>query len=158
LNKSENNKIKPGATGPKPRSAQSHSAGAATRGTAPAHRRQRGTAARHDGDGRAASEAVGVARRWSGRWRDRRGGRGDSGGPGDGGAREAGGASEASCRDVQRAIPTAALSCGVGVARGSHAATARCRAGPARRTASDRWGPLVSDFRIKNHPNENSTK
>jgi hypothetical protein len=31
-------------------------------------------------------------------------------------------------------------------ARGSHAATARCRAGPAWRAASDRWGALVSDF------------
>jgi hypothetical protein len=37
-------------------------------------------------------------------------------------------------------------------ARGSHAATAGCRASPARRAASDRWGLLVSDFRIKIHP------
>jgi hypothetical protein len=57
-----------------------------------------------------------------------------------------GGAGEASCRDVRRAVLTAALSRGVGAARGGHAATARCRAGPARRAASDRWGPLVSDF------------
>jgi hypothetical protein len=35
-----------------------------------------------------------------------------------------------------------------GVAHGSHAAMARCRAGPAQRVASDRWGPPVSDFRI----------
>jgi hypothetical protein len=33
-----------------------------------------------------------------------------------------------------------------GAARGSHAAMARCCASPARRAASDRWGPLVSDF------------
>jgi hypothetical protein len=31
-------------------------------------------------------------------------------------------------------------------ARVSHVATARCRAGPARCAASDRWGPLVSNF------------
>jgi hypothetical protein len=29
---------------------------------------------------------------------------------------------------------------------------ARCRAGPAQRVASDRWGPLVNDFRINNFP------
>jgi hypothetical protein len=34
------------------------------------------------------------------------------------------------------------------MARGGHAATARCRAGP----ASDRLGPLVSDFRNKKLP------
>jgi hypothetical protein len=37
------------------------------------------TAARHDGDGRAASEVVGVAWRRSGRRHGRRGGRGDGG-------------------------------------------------------------------------------
>jgi hypothetical protein len=69
--------------------------------------------------------------------------------------RGVGGAGDASCRDVRRAVPTAALSRGVGAARGGHAATVRCRVGPARRTASDRWGPLVSDFRIKIHPEGN---
>jgi hypothetical protein len=36
-----------------------------------------------------------------------------------------GGAGEASCQDVRRAVPTAALNHGVGVAHGRHAATAR---------------------------------
>jgi hypothetical protein len=31
-------------------------------------------------------------------------------------------------------------------------AMARCRVGPVRRAASDRWDPLVSDFWIKIHP------
>jgi hypothetical protein len=40
--------------------------------------------------------------------------------------------------------------CAIRAARGSHAATARCRAGPARRAASDRWGPLsaISELKI----------
>jgi hypothetical protein len=63
-----------------------------------------------------------------------------------------GGAGEVSCRDARRAVPTAALNRGVGAARGGHAATVRCHAGPARRAVSDTWGPLVGDFRIKNHP------
>jgi hypothetical protein len=57
-----------------------------------------------------------------------------------------GGASEAGCRDVWRAVLTAALNRGVGAVRGSHAAMARCHAGPAQRAASDRWGRLVIDF------------
>jgi hypothetical protein len=63
--------------------------------------------------------------------------------------RGVGGAGEASCQDARRAVPTAALS------RGGHAATARCHVGPARRAAADRSGPLVSDFRIKIHPEGN---
>jgi hypothetical protein len=35
---------------------------------------------------------------------------------------------------------------GTAWARGSHAATARRQAGPARQTAADRWAPHVSDF------------
>jgi hypothetical protein len=65
--------------------------------------------------------------------------------------RETGGAGEVSCRDARRAVPTAALNRGIGAAPGGHTATARCRVGPALHVASDRWGPLVSDFRIKNH-------
>jgi hypothetical protein len=126
-------------------------------GTAPAHGRRRGTAAHRRGDS-------GAARR-----RRASGERGGRGGPGDGavgeavrataaratqsgggrrtrGGREVGGASEASCRDARRAVPTAALSHGVGEAHGSHVATARCRAGPARHAASDRWAPFISDF------------
>jgi hypothetical protein len=57
-----------------------------------------------------------------------------------------GGAGEASCRDARRAVPTAALSRGISAARGGHTATVRCRTGPARHVASDRWVPLVSDF------------
>jgi hypothetical protein len=52
----------------------------------------------------------------------------------------------------RRAVPTALLTCWSSAARGSHTATARCQAGPARRAASDRWDPLVSVFRIKNSP------
>jgi hypothetical protein len=69
--------------------------------------------------------------------------------------RGVGGAGEASCQDARRAVPTAALSRGVGTARGGHAAMARCHVGPARRAAADRSGPLVSDFRIKIHPEGN---
>jgi hypothetical protein len=51
-----------------------------------------------------------------------------------GGTREAGGRrlsgaarrGRGSCQDARRAVPTAALSRGVGVARGGHAAAARC--------------------------------
>jgi hypothetical protein len=50
------------------------------------------------------------------------------------------------------AVPTAALSRCAGAARGGHVAVARCHAGPARRTAAGMWGPLVSDFQIKNIP------
>jgi hypothetical protein len=50
------------------------------------------------------------------------------------------------CRDARRVVPIAVLSRGIGAACGGHAATARCRAGPARRAASDRCSPLVSDF------------
>jgi hypothetical protein len=65
------------------------------------------------------------------------------------------GAGEASCRDARRAVPTVALSRGIGTACGGHAATARCHMGPARRAATDRSGPLISDFRIKIHPEGN---
>jgi hypothetical protein len=102
------------------------------------------TAARHDGDGRAVrggrggTAVVRAARPRTmarlGRRRDGRGGR------------EPGGASEAGCRDARHAVPTTALSRVVGAARGSQAATVCCRAGSARRAASDMWGPLVSDF------------
>jgi hypothetical protein len=50
------------------------------------------------------------------------------------------------CGDAWRAVLTATLSPGIGAARGGHEAAVRCRAGPARRASSDRWGPLVSDF------------
>jgi hypothetical protein len=103
-------------------------------------------------------EAVGAARRRSGRHDfGPRLGR-DGGATGEVGCREVGGASEAVERGAtlsgggRRGRLTAALSRGVGAVRGSHTAMARCRTGPARRTESDRWGPLVSDFRIKNHP------
>jgi hypothetical protein len=117
------------------------------------HGRRRGTAAHWrsmtmTGERR---QAFGAARRRSGRhgfepWLGRDGGAmGEAVGAtavrarraGDSGAREADGASEAGCRDARRPVPTAALSHGV------------CAA---RRAASDRWGPLVSDFQIKNHP------
>jgi hypothetical protein len=142
-------KINLSASGPKPHSAQMHSAGAVPAVARRWHTGDGGerwlsgaeTAARRDGDRRAVSGT-------------RRSGRHGFGPPlgQDGGVTgeavgEAGDASEAGCRG-----PTAALSHGVGAARGSHAATARCRTGPARRAASDRWGPLVSDFRIKNYP------
>jgi hypothetical protein len=98
------------------------------------------TAARRDGDRRAASEAVGAARQRSERRRGRRGGQDDCGGPGDGAVGEAVGATAAHARRSgggrrergrlsRRAVPTAALSHGIGAARGSHVETARCRAG-----------------------------
>jgi hypothetical protein len=58
----------------------------------------------------------------------------------------------------RRAIPTAHLTRWSGAARGSHAAMARCQAGPARTAASDRWDPLVSVFQIKITPDENCSK
>jgi hypothetical protein len=47
---------------------------------------------------------------------------------------------------ARRAVPTAALNRCVGVARGGHAAAARCHAGPVRRATADKRDPLVSDF------------
>jgi hypothetical protein len=52
----------------------------------------------------------------------------------------------------RRTVLTAHLMRGHRAAHGSHAATARCQAGPARTAASDRWDPLVSVFRIENTP------
>jgi hypothetical protein len=100
----------------------------------------RGASCRDDGGAReAAVGRVSGGRRRSarrvGRGRERRG-------PG-------------SCRDVRRAVSTVALSRCVGTARGGHAAAARCCTGPARHATTDRSGPLVSDFRIKIHPEGN---
>jgi hypothetical protein len=78
-----------------------------------------------------------------------RAGRGDGA---DSGARSGG------LSGRRRAVPTAPLRRASGAARGSHAAMARCQAGLTRRTASDRWDPLISIFRIKNPPDENSSK
>jgi hypothetical protein len=109
------------------------SAGAMVGTTARSGRRHGRRSGRDDG---AVDEAVGTtmrsARRRSRRQRRARG-RALSGGE----RRGRGG-----CRDARRAVLTAALSHGVG--------TVRCRAGPALRAASDRWGPLVSDFQINN--------
>jgi hypothetical protein len=44
------------------------------------------------------------------------------------------------------------------VAHRSHAATARCHAGPARRASSDRWDPLSMISELKIIPKENSSK
>jgi hypothetical protein len=93
-----------------------------------------GTAARCDGDGRAA--------------------RRHGGGPGDAasdrGGRDArcrgGGARGETTLSGRCAVPTALLTRGSYAACGSHAATARFHAGPARGAVSDRWGPLVSVF------------
>jgi hypothetical protein len=57
-----------------------------------------------------------------------------------------------------RRRPDSALSRAVGAARGGHAATARCRAGPVRRATADKRDPLVSDFRTKNYPEGNYLK
>jgi hypothetical protein len=64
-------------------------------------------------------------------------------------------AARGGCQDARCAVPTAALSHGVGAARGSHTAVVHCRVGPAWRAATDRSGPVVSDFRIKIHPEGN---
>jgi hypothetical protein len=45
-----------------------------------------------------------------------------------------------------RRCPDSALNHAVGVARGGHAAVARCRVGPARRAMADKRGLLVIDF------------
>jgi hypothetical protein len=152
---------------PRPRGAQPSSATALLgESTAAWHRRTRDggerrltgaeTAARRDGDGQAASGA-----RRSGWHGDGLGGTAsDCGSVGtttrrarqSGRRRRARGSRETGCWDARRAVPTVALCHGLGAARGSHVAMARCRTGPARRAASDRWGPLVNDFRIKNHP------
>jgi hypothetical protein len=60
-----------------------------------------------------------------------------------------------SCRDARRAVPTAALSRAVGVAHGGHAEAARCRAGPARCAAADKWGPLSVISELKIYPKGN---
>jgi hypothetical protein len=136
----------------------------------PARRRWRGVT----GDGRA-REAAAAATAWPGqrarghgrsgwRWHSRGGCRGGGAtrlgggraarGDGRRGARARCGR-ERRCRDTRRGVPTAALSRCVGVVRGGHAAAARCRAGPARCAATDKWGPLVNDFRIKIHSEGN---
>jgi hypothetical protein len=109
----------------------------------------------------------GTARRGEATVGTRRGRRGD--GQGDGGAREVvgtrrgwrgnGGGTERGaavgrarrgrgcCRDVRRAVPTVALSCGA-LSRGP---------GAARRTAADRWGPLSAISELKFTPKEISS-
>jgi hypothetical protein len=57
-----------------------------------------------------------------------------------------------------RAVPIVLSRRASGTARGSQAAMARCQVGPPRHAASDRWDPLISVFRIKNPPDENSSK
>jgi hypothetical protein len=89
------------------------------------------------GDAASVGTAVRSARR-SGRRREGRGG---------------GGAHEGRLSGVAARCPDSVLKeRASGAAHGSHAATARFRVGPARRAGSNRWGPLISDFRIKNHP------
>jgi hypothetical protein len=106
-------------------------------------------------------EAVGAARRRSGRHDFRlRLGRdgGEAGGASEAGCREAGGVSEAGCRDARHAVPTAALSRGVGAAHGSHTATARYRAGPCgvRRLTIGARSLAISKLKITSK--ENSSK
>jgi hypothetical protein len=93
---------------------------------------------RRRGSGDALGRAWTAGRGVFGQRRTRRSGDGRRG---RGGRCRAGAGERGSCRD-----PIAALSHGIGAAHGGHAAAARCRAGPARRTTSDRWGPLVGDF------------
>jgi hypothetical protein len=122
------------------------------RGDGGVARRRRASGERGSRGGMAAVRPTARSVRRSGRRWHTRGGRaagarlGREAGDASEAVREAGGASEAGCQDARRAVPTAALSRGVGAVRGSHAATARCRAGPVRRAASDKWGALVSDF------------
>jgi hypothetical protein len=95
-------------------------------GGSPARRRRRGTTA-------------------MGERRVRRSGR-HGGGPGGGAVGEAVGATAARVRRSGRWRRERGGRAAGGAVRGSYAATARCRVGPVRRAASDRWGPLVSDF------------
>jgi hypothetical protein len=62
------------------------------------------------------------------------------------GQRRRRGRNDAALSGRRRMVPIAHLMRGHGTAHGSHAATARCQAGPARTAASDRWDPLVSVF------------
>jgi hypothetical protein len=75
-----------------------------------------------------------------------------------GGSDSGGGADGTTLSRRWRTVPTALFMHWSGMARGSHAATARCQAGLARRTASNRWDPLVCVFRIKIIPDENRSK
>jgi hypothetical protein len=114
-------------------------------------RRRRASGGRH-GDGRCRrlqTVAVGTAA-WSGRRRGRRGERRaarvgrDDGARGEAAAAGAVGTGlsgrAARCADSGLKARASGATCG------SHAATARCRVDLARRTVSNRWGPLVSDF------------
>jgi hypothetical protein len=124
------------------RAAHQHGDGGATR---------RRRASGFGRDGGTVGEAVGMTARSvrrSGRRRGQQGG---------GGAREAvgavGRARGAGLSGRAARCPDSGLKSRVsGAAHGSHAAMARCHAGPARCATSDRWGLLVSDFRIKIHP------
>jgi hypothetical protein len=132
-----------------PRPAWAHARGGSARrrlGTGPratvgatAHRREDGDGRRRVHDGGCATATLSEAsRRVRGSCRD------------DGSAHEAAvrmrgagssrRARQGSCRDARRAVLTAAL--------------CRC-VGAARRVATDRSGPLVSDFRNKIHPEGN---
>jgi hypothetical protein len=103
------------------------------------------------------AEAAG--QRWSGRSDSdgrlqtrRQRGRDERGEASQGGSDSGGGAVATALSGRRRAVLTALLTRWSGAARGSHTATARCQAGLARHAASHRWDPLVSVFRIKNHP------
>jgi hypothetical protein len=98
-----------------------------------------------DGVGRPDNDGIRTRRRCSFGQRRRRGwdGRGEAA---RGGSDSGGGAVGTTLSGRRRAVSTALLTRWSGAARGSHAATARCQAGPARRAASDRWDPLISVF------------
>jgi hypothetical protein len=68
-----------------------------------------------------------------------------------------GGAVDEAAVGTRRAVPAAALSRAVGVARGGHEAVARCRVGLARRAAADKWGPLSAISELKFTPKEISS-
>jgi hypothetical protein len=82
-------------------------------GGSPAWRQRRGVDGRGSGwDGGGVGEAVGTAARLARRSERGRHARGDNG------ARRAGRLSGGRCRDARRTVPTAALSHGIGAARG----------------------------------------
>jgi hypothetical protein len=111
----------------------------------------------HDGGGGRTKMSFGHGRRrgFGQQWRR---GRNRRGKVARGGSDSGGGAVRTTLSGRRRAVPTALLTRWSSAARGSHAAMARCQAGPARRAASDRWDPPVSNFRIKITPDENRSK
>jgi hypothetical protein len=117
---------------------------------------------RHDGgpdDGAVGEAAVGARRGAVGKraMRARRSERGGAEGGARGRRARGDGRCGAECGAAvgARRCPDSALSCAGGVARGGHAAAARCHVGLARRATADKRGPLSAIFELKIYPKGN---